>query len=399
MSRIVLASRDKKLEARIREAFDGALNGHLTRWARDLDEADPETVIAQLARGGTDIVAFGADVPLPTALQLARSLDRERPEITVMLITEPTPRLWEQALKAGIEVVVPASAGNDEIGEEFARVLEAADRRRANLAAGADGAPRSQRVITVSSPKGGAGKSVVASNLALGLAMAAPGQVVLVDLDLQFGDVAGALQLVPDQTIVDAARTPELDLTSLKVFLTPHPGHLYALCAPESPADADEVTPEVTTRVLELLAEEFRYVVIDTSGGIDEHALAALESSTDVVLVGNMDVPSVKALRKEVEVLDQLGMIRQVRHFALNRADSRVGLSTGDVEATVGMRVDVAIPSSRSVPLSFNQGVPIVQSDARSSVAKELFALVERFAELPVESQPSQGLFSRRRSG
>ena len=400
MSRIVLASRDDAFEGRIREAFGGTLNGHVRRWTRDPDSIESDVALDELTREQPDVVAFGADIPVETALRLARMLDDAHPEITVVLVTAPTPRLWESALKAGVEVVVPVDAENGEMRAELERAIESAKRRRANLAVDADQGRSSNRVITVVSPKGGAGKSVVAVNLASGLAMAAPDQVVLVDLDLQFGDVAGALQLVPEHSVADAARTPELDLTSLKVFLTGHPDQLYVLCAPESPAEADEVTGELVTRVIELLSSEFRYVVIDTAAGIDEHVLASVESSTDLVLVGNMDVAAVKALRKEVQVLDQLAMIRQTRHFVLNRADSRVGLNAADVEATVGLRVDTAIPSTRAVTMSFNEGLPIIRSDPRSPASRELFELVAQFAEVPAEvRQPaSGGLFSRRKA-
>lgn len=399
MSRIVLATRDDGLEARIGAAFGGALNGQLRRWARDPEAVQPKIALDELTRGRPDVVAFGADVPIVTALGLARRLDHTHPEITVVLVTSPTPRLWEYALKAGVEVVVPADAEDAELRAELERALASAERRRVNLAGDVEQGRSSHRVITVVSPKGGAGKSVVAVNLATGIAMAAPGEVVVVDLDLQFGDVAGALQLVPEHTIADAARTPQLDLTSLKVFLTAHPDHFYALCAPEVPAEADAVTGELVTRVVELLSAEFRYVVVDTGSGIDEHGLAAVEASTDLVLVGTMDVAAVKALRKEVQVLDQLDMIRQGRHFVLNRSDSRVGLTAADVEATVGLRVDTAIPSSRAVTVSFNEGLPIIRADPRSPVSRELFGLVERFAEVPAEvRQPSGGgLFSRRR--
>lgn len=399
MSRIVLASDDHEIEAKIRRAFGSSLNGELRRWAENLEVTDPVTVVEHLLRGGTELVAFGSDVPQETALHLARTLDRERPEITVVLMTRPTAKLWEQAMKAGVEAVIPLEADDDEIREELSRLLEATARRRDHLAGDGDTHRGSQRIITITSPKGGAGKSVVATNLAVGLAMAAPGEVALVDLDLQFGDVAAGLQLLPEHTIVDAARTPDLDLTSIKVYLTAHPGHLYALCAPTSPAEADEVAPELASRMIRMLAEEFRYVVVDTSGGIDEHALAAIEAASDIVMVGNMDVASVGALRKEVVVLEQLGLVQQVRHFVLNRADSRVGLSAADVEATVGMRVDVAIPSSRSVPIAFNQGVSILESEPRSPVAEQLLALVERFAEVPAAARPSRGgRFSRRRN-
>lgn len=388
MSRIVFASQDADFEARIREAFDNRLDGQLRRWERGLEDADAEEVVVDLTNDSPDVVTFGADIDVETALRLTRVIDREHPEIEVLLVTKPSGKLWERALKAGVKAVIPPDAGLDEVREEIERALAAADRRRENISSDGDPAGRSHRVLVVTSAKGGAGKSVVSTNLAVGLAQVAPENVVLVDLDLQFGDVAGALQLAPEHTIADAAGTGMLDLTGLKVYLTPHSSGLYTLCAPATPPEADDITPELAARVIELLSEEFRYVVVDTSAGISEHTVAAFEVATDFVLVGNMDVPSVRALKKEIDVLDQLGHARQARHFVLNRSDSRVGLSQADVEATVGLKVAAAIPSSRSVPVSFNQGTPIVESEPRTSVARALMQFVGTFAEVPTQTEP-----------
>lgn len=387
MSRIVFASRDADFEARIREAFGSRLNGQLRRWERDFDEADTDEIVADLTNDGPDIVTIGADVDVETSLRLARAIDRDHPEIEVLLVTKPSAKLWERAMKAGVAAVIPPEAELDELREELDRALQVAERRRVNLTSDAEPSSRSHRVLVVTAAKGGAGKSVVASNIAVALAHAEPDNVVLVDLDLQFGDITGALQLSPEHTIADTTGLGALDLTSLKVFLTQHSSGLYVLCGPPTPPDADDITPEMVTRVIELLSEEFRYVVVDTSAGLTEHTVAAFETATDFVLVGNMDVASVHALRKEIDVLDQLGHARQARHFILNRSDSRVGLSQPDVEATVGLRVNAAIPSSRSVPMSFNQGTPIVSSDPRSPVARALMDFVGTFVEVPTQNE------------
>jgi pilus assembly protein CpaE len=187
---------------------------------------------------------------------------------------------------------------------------------------------------------------------------------------------------------VDAARSDSvLDATTLKVFLTPHPDGFFVLCAPAIPGEADDLTAEHVERVLELLAEEFRYVIVDTGSGLDEATLVALQMSTDLVLVAAPDVPSVRAAQKEVDVLAVLAGPHQRRHFVLNRADERAGLSVADIEATVGMLVDVSVPSSRAVPLSVNQGSPLVASDPRSSVSRALVKLVNRFADQTVSRQ------------
>jgi pilus assembly protein CpaE len=223
--------------------------------------------------------------------------------------------------------------------------------------------------------------------------------VVLFDADLQFGDVANALRLIPETTFGDSVRAGLPDITALKAALTSHPTGLYALCAPDMPAEADDINGDHVARAIDLLHEEFAYVVIDTDAGLGERTLAAMEHATDLIFVCATDVPSVRALRKELEALDTIGMSHQRRHFVLNRADAKVGLSADDIQATVNQRLDIFIPSSRTVPVSMNQGSPLLESGAASPAAKALIQLVNRFVDLSspnVAARRSGGLLRRK---
>ena len=385
--RIVLATPHAGYEQRVRRAFDEHLNGALHRVDVAEDVVDPDELLAHLHGISPDVVAIGPDVALDEALELARRLELERPEISVLLISEPSAELWERIVRSGVRDVLAPDAVDAEVRVAFDRALEIAARRRQNLVGEPDDGPNG-RIITVLSPKGGSGKTTVAVNLALGLALAEPNHALVVDLDLQFGDVATALRLTPSHSIADAVRTAALtDAMALKSFLTSHVSDLWALCAPDSPAEGDEVMAAQAQTVVETLADEFPYVVVDTGAGLDEHTLSVLEVSTDLVLVAAMDVPSVRSLHKEIDALDQLGMTHAKRHLVINRADSKVGLDVRDVEATVGLPVDITLPSSRAVPLSMNQGTPVVESEPRSPVARQLTELVNRFA-APAPTQP-----------
>jgi pilus assembly protein CpaE len=241
------------------------------------------------------------------------------------------------------------------------------------------------RVITVASPKGGVGKTTVASNLAIGLTASAPQSTVLVDLDVQFGDVASALGLVPEYALPDVVHGPAVEDTMvLKTFLTQHPSGLYAVCGAESPAAGDTVTAADVSRLLTSLSREFRYVVVDTAPGLSEQTLAALDRATDVVMLSSMDVPGVRGLRKELDVLRELCMIPAGRHVVMNFADAKGGLSVRDVETAIGTGVDVVVPRSAAVPPTTNQGVPILASGRRDPAVKELRRLVARFAATPI---------------
>ncbi|MGY1773120.1 AAA family ATPase [Blastococcus sp. SYSU D00813] len=382
MSRVVLAAADPELAARVRAAADGDVHelppGRLP--------ADPARLFEQLVDGELpEVLVVGPDAPAVEVLGLAQRLDVQCPGISVVLVADPGPELWQAAMRAGIRDLVSPAAGPAELRTAIDRAGAAATGRRRVLRPVEETARYTGRVLTVASPKGGVGKTTVATNLAVGLTAAAPQSTVLVDLDVQFGDVAYALGLTPDHTLPDAVHGPASEDTMvLKTFLTQHPTGLYAVCGAESPAAGDRVTADDVSRLLAALAREFRYVVVDTAPGLSEQTLAALDRATDVVMLSSMDVPGVRGLRKELDVLRELCMIPAGRHVVMNFADPKNGLSVRDVETAIGTGVDVVLPRSAAVPVSTNQGVPLLQSGVRDPMTKELRRLVARFAATPI---------------
>jgi pilus assembly protein CpaE len=399
MSRLVLATTDADFEQRVRDAFDGELHGPLRYWRDDM-LVDPGDAVRELGGRGVEVVALGPDMPEEHALALATAFDHDRPDISVVIIAPPSTDLLQSALRAGARDVIAPDIAPADLRAAINKAFDTATHRRQVFDGDGDGSSDDDRgrVIMALCPKGGAGKTTVSTNLALALAQIAPGEVVILDLDVQFGDVASALGLRPDLTFADAVRSVDtLDATGLKAHLTVHAQDLFVLCAPKTPTEADDITIEQVERVLELLTQSFKYVVVDTASGLDEYTLASLEYATDLLLISATDVPSIRATVKEIEALRVIGKPQHLWHFVLNRADARTGLTIPAIERTVGINVDVAIPSSRSVPLSLNQGEPIVLSDPRSAVTLAMLQLVRRLAPktAPLDTRPT-GIFRRR---
>jgi len=252
------------------------------------------------------------------------------------------------------------------------------------------GAPRETgKVLVVVSPKGGSGKTAVASNLAVALSQRHPGRVVAVDLDVQFGDLATALALRPERNLAQLARTNEINGTTAKLFLTPY-DDLFVLAGADSPIDADAVTPTHISTILPLLAQEFAYVVVDTPAGLDERTLAAIECATDLLMVSSLDVTSILSLRKALDALDRIG-VEAARTFVLNRSDAKVGLEVSDAEEAVGMKAVVQIPSSREIPTALNIGTPVVKSEPKAEVSRRLQQLSQVFAPTTDTDRPKRG--------
>lgn len=243
------------------------------------------------------------------------------------------------------------------------------------------------KVIVVVSPKGGSGKTTIASNLAVAIADRHPGRVVAVDLDVQFGDLASALSLTPERTLAHLAAATQIDATTVKLCLTPYENSLFVLAGAQNPVDAESIGHAHVEKVLPLLAQNFDYVIVDTPAGLDDRTLAAIERATDLLLVSSLEVTSIRSLRKALDALDQMG-VEGRRHFVLNRADAKVGITPADAEVAVGMKLDCAIPAGRELPLSLNVGIPVVVSERKSASARQLQRLAERFA--PAESDTTR---------
>jgi len=380
---VAVLGHGQSLAARIAVVLDPDDRLHVHEWRDDGDASDGAAIMDELASIDASVVCIGTDVPRHIALDLAAATDRDHPGISIVLIAVPTDDLWRDALRAGVRDVIDPDRIDLELERAIQRAVDRASRVHSQLpATPAPDDERTAGVIVVVSPKGGSGKTMVASNLAAQLARTAEGSVALVDLDVQFGDAATALGLVPERSIGQLATVPTIDSTTLKVFLTPHePSGAFVLSGTDSPEEGDAVTPDHARRIVDLLAEDFAYVVVDTPAGLDERTLSAVERATDVLFVATMDVSSIRGLGKEIRVLDRLGLLAgRQQHFVLNRADSRVGLELTDVEAALGMSADARLPSSRSVPVSMNQGRPIVIDSPSSPVARELVKLTQRIA-------------------
>ena len=343
---------------------------------RSIDEVRRHLVEAT----GPQTVVLGPEVPSEDAVVLASTYRALRPEVGVVLVRDVVDaRVLTEALRGGVREVVSTT---DPDG-----LLEAVGRTEEVSRAFAHRAPADQgsetavgRVVTVFSAKGGCGKTTISTNLAAALADRGQRSVVLVDLDLAFGDVAIALQLFPAHTIADAVSLGEkdLDFGGLQALLTPHSPGLTTLVAPVEPGAADTIPASLVTRIIEVLRENFDFVVIDTPPAFDDQVLAAFDQSDAIVLLATLDIPALKNLKLTLETLDLLNYPRERWKIVLNRSDSKVGLAINEVEKTLRTSITAQIPSSRDVPASINRGVPILLDDPKHSVSLAIREFADR---------------------
>jgi len=300
----------------------------------------------------------------------------------VMVVEQLTSEVLHRALRADIDDVVSISADTAELLEAIERSFSRISARQAQVpvspAIESEG-EHPGRIVTVFCTKGGAGKSVLATNVAVALARRTADPVVLVDADLQFGDVALMLQLHPTRTIVDAVEAGDrLDSTMLdNLLLRDSASGLLVLAAPTETRAADRIGRSDLIRVLSVL-RQYAYVVVDTSANFTEVTRASLEVADDILVLAGLDVMSLKSARVGLQTMDVLDIPSSRITCVLNRANTKVGLTEADAARVLQRKIDIALPSDIIVARSVNRGVPVVVSDPRSRFAKSIGRLADK---------------------
>jgi pilus assembly protein CpaE len=333
-----------------------------------------------------------------------------RPDRPVIVVYQGSANGFvHEAFDAGATDLVTGAVGGDGIGDarlgrDIAFALEKAMARHVGVLSPTRETPaETGEMIAVLGPKGGTGKTLTSCNLAAALAKSGS-RVIIVDLDLQFGDVGLALGLRPDRTLYDLAISGgTMDAEKVSDFLTEHPSGVRALLAPRRPDHAGAVTVEFTRALFETLREMADYVVVDTPPGFTPEVIAAIDRSSWVCVVAMLDALSLKNTKLALETLDLMEYDRSKVKIVLNRADSRVGVTADDVTALLGQAPDVRVPSHRDITRSVNEATPIVLSGGNADAKRAFMSLAASFggqeatASAPGSSKRRRRLFRRTR--
>jgi pilus assembly protein CpaE len=352
--------------ADLREALGKHAEIDLVGWSDNVLEAS-----STLTGGHLQVVLHATrDHTLP-ANDVAAIREHTRAPI-ILVASGGTPTLLEEALEAEVADVLLLPQLSENV--VFAIKKASHSGRRPTNGSGA----RHGRLVTVFSPKGGTGKTVLASNLSASLAKHWGKRALLLDLDLQFGDAAIMLGLEPEKTIYDLVTAPgELDSEKLAGYTTRHPSGLDILPAPLRPEDAELVTEQKLARLLEVARESYDAIVVDTSPFFHGPMLATLDRTDELLLLTSLDVPTIKNVRLSLQTLELLSFPRDRIKVVLNRANSKVGMQRKEVESALEMPVGFEVPSDRAVPIAVNRGNPAVLGEARSDFSKAVRALAK----------------------
>lgn len=343
----------------IRAALSADTRVRLLAGGNDSDQLQEEIV---RLKPSAAIVTLGANPD--QAIKLIKRLSAQCPS-TAMISAAKTAsgELILESLRAGAREFLHLPIAADELKTVLDRVVEFCE--------GQVEAPKKKgKMIAVFSSKGGCGTSFVATNMAA----ATGARTVLVDLNLQAGDLPLFLGIDPKYSIADMVENrARLDDNLMTSFITPHSTRLSLLAAPKEADSADEIEPEHVFEVMQRLREAFDYVVLDPQHTFDAITLAALDQSDEIIIVLTLDIPAIRSTQRALEIFDRLGYPRKKIRIVVNRWSKQIDLDLRQVEKFLNEPVIGFISSDYQLAVtSINLGEPLIQSEPDSRIAQEI---------------------------
>ncbi|MCS7294664.1 MAG: P-loop NTPase [Chloroflexota bacterium] len=341
-----------------------------------------------------DLVLLRVEEPLVRPIQTLVKLNDGMPDLPIIVYsTEANIRLMRQSMVGGASDYLQEPLTEEELEASILRVLERKEREMARRRGELEDPVPQGTIVTVFGAKGGIGKTTIASNLAVALAMDAHQTVALVDMDTRFGDVAITMDIPVERSIADLARNlHNIDRVTLRDYLVEHESGVRILPAPTRPSDWRNLTAAHIRDVVDVLAQTHDFVVLDTPGTFNEIVAAAIEVGTIILLITTLDMASIKDTVLALEMLhERFGNDEERIKVILNRAGMDTGVKEKDVERTLDSPLWWKIPQDIDVMKAGQLGRPIVMSRPNSKAAVEMREIARALAGIRNRNRAAKG--------
>jgi len=332
-----------------------------------------------------DIVLMDINLPGMDGITATEIISREVPEAQVIMISvQGEPAYMRRSMLAGAREFLIKPFSGDELISAIRRVYELGKARPVITPAKApvskEKPEKVGKLITTFSPKGGAGTSTIAANLAIALSSETGSRVALIDLSLQFGGQDVIFNLQPRRNIADlASENIALDEETVTGAMLAHPSGVKVLLAPPRPEMADYITPELVKGILSTLRRAFDYVIIDCPSFLNDITITALETSDIILLITTPELTAIKGVKQFFQVLEALKYPTNNVLLVLNKDDRRSGIGAKEIQASLKHPIEVVIPNIEGrVLFSVNRGVPLYSLERSSAFSDMISKLANR---------------------
>ena len=338
-----------------------------------------EEAIALAGQLEPDIILMDINMPGMDGIKATEILATAAPDASIIIMSvQGEQEYLKLAMVAGAKNYLTKPFSGDELLQAV-RLVYANEKQRKKALAVESRNPDEGKIIAVFSAKGGTGKSTITVNLAVAIASKTGAKVGIIDANLQFGDIALLLNILPKATMADLVKDMEhLDDKLLTSYLASFDNLVKVLPSPLRPEQAETISGAHMAEILGVMRRNFDYIIVDTAASFNEVMLSVLDAADRILVVSALDLPALKNVKLSLEVMDTLGYGGDKVKLILNRVNAQFGLDLAEVEKSLHRSFDLSLPNdSKTVMDSVNRGVPFVSSHPDTPVSHGIFALVK----------------------
>jgi pilus assembly protein CpaE len=354
-----------------------------------------------------DVILMDINMPDMDGISATEAILRELPHIQIVILSvQGDPNYMRRAMLAGARDFLTKPPPVDELTSAIRRAgliaHDERDRLRKEFIVKPGTGPirvdaamnELGKVIVVYSPKGGVGCTTLATNLSIML-QSDDSPVVLVDGNLQFGDIAVFLNQQGKNSIVDLApRVDELDTEIIDEVLIQHKeSGVKVLVSPSRPEYAENVTADQFNKILQYLKLMFSYVVVDTSSNLSDLTLSAIDAADLIVLMTTQEIPAIKSARLFLDLVDVIKISREQIMFVMNRYDKKISITPEKISENIRQEITSVLPyDDRAIFQSVNHGMPFILGDKTRPTARSFLALADQVRERLTQLEPEEAV-------
>lgn len=323
------------------------------------------------------VILMDVNMPVLDGLKATEEICLTNPNTSIIIMSvQGEQEYLKKAMAAGAREYIIKPFSSHDLIDTIVRVFEMEEKRKSiqQLQNSPKEKEEPSRVITVFSTKGGVGSTTIAVNLAISIANNTKKSVALVDLDLEFGDVAFMLNIAPKKTLFNLMEEiHSLNSELIEDYLITHFSGVRILCAPARPEQAEYITAKNIEKIIKLLKRNYCYIVLDTNHSFTDISLTALDLSDDILLVSTVELPTIKNIKIGLDVMQTLNYPKDKIKLILNRASEQYGVKYRDIEEALELEIFSYIPEDTSTIIPYaNKGFPFILARSEKKVSKSI---------------------------
>jgi len=325
-----------------------------------------------------DVILVAIEEPVASALRTIEALNVVVPQSPVVAMSSQSSRDYlRQAMVAGARDYLVLPVDSEELERTVLGVYEL-ERKRSALSGHVAESGHVGDVLTVFGAKGGIGRTTLATNLAVALALKNQQRVAVIDLDLQLGDVALMLDILPERTIADLVPViDKLDPELMRGFMSVHASGLKVLPAPARPEDGEKVTAAHIKKILDVMAHTYDYVVVDTPRQLNDNVIAALDASGMVCLVASNQLTCLKSTKLCLGLLKSWHYTNDKVKLIMNQAHNGSSLPMSDAEMAIDYPIFWKVPYDGHLVAASQWGKPFVHAQPGAKISQNVTAMAQ----------------------